>query len=85
MSESTPPTQQDQVEQPNPLEIFWEKHRRKVTLVSLLVLAGLLINYGLQYMERQKVNATWNSFAKVRCVLPSLWIDGGFVREIAKS
>ncbi len=63
MSESTPPTQQDQVEQPNPLEIFWEKHRFKVTAAATLLLAGLVINYGLQYMARQETNATWNSFA----------------------
>lgn len=54
-----------QIEAPNPLEIFWERHRKLVIAGGVLLAAGLAANYGIQYFANQRVNAEWSGFAEV--------------------
>ena len=65
-----------QIETPNPLELFWERHRRAVLVGIAVLVAGMGIYYAMQYMAQQRVNQTWSNFA-VTTGLDSGYADDG--------
>jgi len=60
---ATPPPTSGQIDSPNPLELFWEKNKRGVILVSFLVVAGLATNYAMAYFKQQAANTLWSGFS----------------------
>ncbi len=65
MTESTPPRTQGQIQTPNPVELFWEKHRRVVITIAAAAVFGLGLNYVLQYIDQAEIDAKWGTFAEV--------------------
>jgi len=63
-SKGQPVTPQGQIESPNPLELFWEKHKRWVLAAAAVVALGLGTNYVLAYYEQKKVDERWTAFAE---------------------
>ena len=76
---SVPPAKSGEIETPNPLELFWEKNKRLVLAGAALLVVGSGIGYGLQYMDRQAVNATWSEFASSTNLDQGYSEDGSFV------
>lgn len=60
---ATPPPTSGQIETPNPLELFWEKNKRWVTVVVVLGVIALGSNYALAYFKQKEVDALWSGFA----------------------
>ena len=54
---------QGQIESPNPLELFWEKHRKLVLLVITVGIVAMTANYAMQYMDREEKNGLWSGVA----------------------
>lgn len=63
MTESIPPRMQGQIHSPNPVELFWEKHRRVVITIVAAVVFALGLNYVLQYIEQREIDDKWGLFA----------------------
>ena len=62
MTSITPPHLQGQIENPNPVELFWEKHRRTILSVAAIAALALGIRYGLAYYEQAAVDSQWGRF-----------------------
>ncbi|MEM7199897.1 MAG: peptidylprolyl isomerase [Planctomycetota bacterium] len=74
MSSSSAPTQ-GQIEAPNPLELFWERHRRSVLIALTLLGVALIANYGLRYFKKQETNTRWSEVAT------SANLDAGYTEQ----
>jgi len=53
----------DQIETPNPVELFWEKNRRFVIGVVVVIAGVLGVRYALEYMQRQRTDELWSGVA----------------------
>ncbi|MEZ5987707.1 MAG: peptidylprolyl isomerase [Planctomycetota bacterium] len=63
MSQQTPP-QEGQITTPNPLELLWEKNKKQIIGVILVIVVVLIGKNLWEYAERMKRNETWGSFAE---------------------
>ncbi len=77
---SQPPTRpiEGQITAPNPIELFWEKNKRTVNALLVVLLLALVGNYGYRFWKQQQVNAEWSRFAKATKLDAGYTTDGAF-------
>lgn len=76
MTQNVPPSTEGQIKAPNALELFWEKNGRIVNFVLLLVILGILGNYGWRYWHQKKIDAVWGGFATSTAIDKGYTTDG---------
>jgi len=54
-----------QVDAPNPIELFWEQHKKPILTVVVLILAGVAAFYGKQHYDAVQRNIESARFAQV--------------------
>ena len=54
-----------QSEGPNPLEIFFEKNKKWIYTLVVILVSALGVKYGLEKLDRVKKNQQWSEFTAV--------------------
>jgi hypothetical protein len=54
-----------QVDAPNPIELFWEQHKKPILTVIVLILAGVAAFYGKRHYDTVQRNIAASRFAQV--------------------
>jgi len=49
-------------ESPNQIELIWERHRRTVWVVVVLLLGALGANYAVRYFNQRAIDGVWSGF-----------------------
>lgn len=62
MSQSLPPQMEGQVSAPNPLELFWEQHKKTILTIGVLLMAGLAAFYLKQHYDTVQRNIAASVF-----------------------
>lgn len=61
MTQSVPPKMEG-LEGPNPLELFYEKNKKWVVTLAVLVVVSLAVYYGIEKLRRAEINKEWTEF-----------------------
>ena len=62
MSQSTPPRTDGQIDSPNPLELIWEKNKKLVLGLLVLIMVSIAGSYAWAYVKQKKVDKEWANF-----------------------
>ena len=65
MTQPLPPEMQGQVDAPNPLELFWEQHQRKVKIAAFVAVLIIAAVWGKQYWNTLQRNKEAAAFAEL--------------------
>ncbi len=65
MSQSVPPQLEGQVHGPNPVELFWEQHRKTIMAVATVVLLGVAAFYVKRHYDAVQRNLVASRFSEV--------------------
>ena len=84
MSATQPPRTQGPQLTVNPVELFWDQHRRKVIFASVVVILMIAAGYALDYQKRSARDTLWGTVAEATKLADGYQTDGTmamFVRD----
>ncbi len=65
MSQGIPSGLEGQIDSPNSLELIWERYKRIVITIGLVIVAAIGAKYAIEYMDRQATNQKWSNMVSV--------------------
>lgn len=76
MTETLPPRTEGQIGAPNPIEMFWDKNRRAILALLVVLCLALAGSYAWQYMQQAERDDRWSTFATAANFDEAYSVDG---------
>jgi len=76
MTQNLPPSSEGQIKAPNAIELFWERNRRTVNVILVLLILVVIGNYGWRWWRQREIDRTWGAFAAATALDKTYTTDG---------